>query len=390
MRVASGNIRGAAAWRAALLCVALLPILAGGCGGGRSSPEVGHADVAGARAQIDEFRGIPRFVPPGPGFDARRKLRRQDDLRDSDHERGAVRGRGRAWDEAGRRRGRARSSSCIRIRASRRSGRRASGLRLRSTPTRSRCFAEDPALLGPQIAQAEKARIPVIVLRTTGEGERCEADPAGKTYGTTCVPGPFQRAGRLEADWVIQATERQRGRLGDHVERRYARRLRSWRVSADEFRKRCPTCKLTARGRPDLGLGGKDSLRGPVGARPRPKDRLRDPDLRQHVAVRRAGDPGGAGRRPGEIAAFNGTPFVLKLIQDGDIVAMDVGENPSWLGWAAMDQTFRVMAGEQPVRSEHTPLRVFDDGDVADAGRPPSSTPATGTRTSADTRSCGT
>jgi hypothetical protein len=46
-----------------------------GCGSGRSSPEAGHTDIAGARAQIHEFRGIPKFVPPGPGFDVRGKLR---------------------------------------------------------------------------------------------------------------------------------------------------------------------------------------------------------------------------------------------------------------------------------------------------------------------------
>jgi ribose transport system substrate-binding protein len=72
------------------------------------------------------------------------------------------------------------------------------------------------------------------------------------------------------------------------------------------------------------------------------------------------------------ISTFNGTSFVLKLMQQGDVVAMDAGENLSWLGWAAMDQTFRVIAGETPVRSEHTPLRVFSDDNVGDAGRPPS------------------
>jgi ribose transport system substrate-binding protein len=72
-----------------------------------------------------------------------------------------------------------------------------------------------------------------------------------------------------------------------------------------------------------------------------------------------------------KIAAFNGTPFVLEMLQRRDIVAMDVGENLAWLGWATVDQAFRVLAGEKPAKSEHTPLRVFDDGNVDDAGRPP-------------------
>ena len=71
-----------------------------------------------------------------------------------------------------------------------------------------------------------------------------------------------------------------------------------------------------------------------------------------------------------KIATFNGTPFVLDLVRDEDIVHVDVGENLSWIGWASMDQAFRLIAGERAVRSENTPLRVFDDANVVDAGEP--------------------
>ena len=65
------------------------------------------------------------------------------------------------------------------------------------------------------------------------------------------------------------------------------------------------------------------------------------------------------------IASYNGTPAVLKLIQDGDIMSMDVGENITWLGWAAMDTAGRVLTGQQPIPDgdEKTPLRVFTDCD---------------------------
>ena len=66
-----------------------------------------------------------------------------------------------------------------------------------------------------------------------------------------------------------------------------------------------------------------------------------------------------------KISTFNGTPFALKMIQDGNIVAMDVGENLDWLGWADMDQALRILVGAKPVQSEHTPLRVFDESNVA-------------------------
>jgi ribose transport system substrate-binding protein len=72
-----------------------------------------------------------------------------------------------------------------------------------------------------------------------------------------------------------------------------------------------------------------------------------------------------------KISTFNGTPFALKMIQDGNTVAMDVGENLDWLGWADMDQALRILSGVKPVQSEHTPLRIFDKANVAQAGTPP-------------------
>ena len=72
-----------------------------------------------------------------------------------------------------------------------------------------------------------------------------------------------------------------------------------------------------------------------------------------------------------KISTFNGTPFALKMIQDGDVVASDIGENLDWLGWADMDQALRILTGVKPVQSEHTPLRLFDETNVGEAGKPP-------------------
>ena len=75
-----------------------------------------------------------------------------------------------------------------------------------------------------------------------------------------------------------------------------------------------------------------------------------------------------AGKGTGQvkIASYNGTPDVLKLIQDGDIMAADMGENIGWLGYANMDQAFRILADGPIIQNglEDTPLRVFDDSNV--------------------------
>ena len=73
------------------------------------------------------------------------------------------------------------------------------------------------------------------------------------------------------------------------------------------------------------------------------------------------------------IATFNGTPFVLKMIQDGDTVRMDIGENPAQVGYATIDQVGRVLTGAGPIASgdENIPLRIFTKVNVNEAGTPP-------------------
>jgi ribose transport system substrate-binding protein len=359
--------------RASLGILALtLPVVAflsacGDDGNGGAAP--GRADVIGAMKQVERFKALPRFRPPGPDFDAARELRDkkifeipitsevpfvtafETGMRQAADAVGAElvvytnQGEPSQWIQ-GMRTAIAQGADAITL------------------------LAQDPALLGPQIAQAEKAGIPVIVLRTTGEGEPCQADPDGDTYGTTCVPGPFEQAGRLEADRVIADSDGMADVLV--ITSNDARSTRSLvRAMRDEFRRRCPACELRF---VDVAIPDwAREVRGEVQSA-----LVRDPminyvipiydSMSQYVVP--AIKASGAAERV-KISTFNGTPFVLKMVQDEDIVQMDVGENLSWIGWASMDQAFRAIAGEEPVRSENTPLRVFDDGNVDDAGEPP-------------------
>jgi ribose transport system substrate-binding protein len=69
-----------------------------------------------------------------------------------------------------------------------------------------------------------------------------------------------------------------------------------------------------------------------------------------------------------KISTFNGTPEILKKVEDGDIIAMDVGENLQWIAYAVMDQSMRIIGGLKPVKNPRVPLRVFDDSNIAQAG----------------------
>jgi ribose transport system substrate-binding protein len=70
------------------------------------------------------------------------------------------------------------------------------------------------------------------------------------------------------------------------------------------------------------------------------------------------------------IASYNGTPFTLDFVRDGDLMEMNVGESLSWVGYASIDGIMRMLCGKGEVTKLNTPLYIFDDANVKDAGVP--------------------
>lgn len=71
-----------------------------------------------------------------------------------------------------------------------------------------------------------------------------------------------------------------------------------------------------------------------------------------------------------KIVSYNGTPFVLDMMRDGDIVEMNVGESLGWVGMAGTDANMRLLCGLDPVTKLNTPAYIFTDENVASAGVP--------------------
>lgn len=71
-----------------------------------------------------------------------------------------------------------------------------------------------------------------------------------------------------------------------------------------------------------------------------------------------------------KIASYNGTPFVLDMMREGDIVEMNVGESLGWVGMAGTDADMRLLCGMEPVTVLNTPAYIFTDANVASAGNP--------------------
>lgn len=79
-----------------------------------------------------------------------------------------------------------------------------------------------------------------------------------------------------------------------------------------------------------------------------------------------------AGSREVPIYTFNGTPSILRMVQDGD-VAVNIAENPDWVAYVNMDVAFRAILGEEPIPGESGPIRLIDESNVAETGNPPES-----------------
>ncbi len=73
---------------------------------------------------------------------------------------------------------------------------------------------------------------------------------------------------------------------------------------------------------------------------------------------------------PAKIVSYNGTPFVLDMMRDGDIVEMNVGESLGWVGMAGTDANMRLLCGLDKVTKLNTPAYIFTDANVATAGNP--------------------
>jgi len=184
------------------------------------------------------------------------------------------------------------------------------------------------------------------------------------------VFAPFTRAARLEADWVIVDTN---GKANAVIITDDAVPPSQYIVSAikAEFKAHCPNCEATVLNVPTTDWGTK--------MQPATQSALlADPGVNYVIPIYDSMSqfviPGiAAARRSGEvkIATYNGTPFVLKDIRTKNTVAMDVGESQDWIGHANMDQVLRMITGHKPLPDAQTPIRVFNQSNIAEAGNPP-------------------
>lgn len=228
----------------------------------------------------------------------------------------------------------------------------------------------DPSLVIPQLRKAQEAGIPVQVSHLYQEGEGPDSSYADLV--TSYVSVPFNKSGELSVDYAVSEDGCDVNVLiinaaevppSDGI------------VGAMEGRlsELCPDAKSKVINVPVVDWGTK--------IQPEVQSALQaDPETNWILPIYDSMSlPAEAGVRAAQkgsdvrIASYNGTPDVLKLIQDGDIMAADHGENGDWLAYANVDQMMRTLGGGPIIEDGvvETPLRTFDDTNVDDAGNPP-------------------
>jgi ribose transport system substrate-binding protein len=238
--------------------------------------------------------------------------------------------------------------------------------------------APNPAQVQPQIKAAQAAGIPVVASNIPSEAEDSThlLPPSNFANLTALTPAPYALSAELIADYAIANTpEGEVDALAITSEENPSSPIMKARIE-QKFEELCEGCKLKV-----INVAIPDWAKE---VQPQVQTALQqDPDINwvlpiydtasQYVipAIRAAGKVGQV-----HISTFNGTPFVLKEMADdeGEIVAMDVGENIQQTGWASIDQSLRILSGAEPVEYEGAavPVRVWTAENVAEAGNPPS------------------
>ena len=236
--------------------------------------------------------------------------------------------------------------------------------------------ALNPSQVKAQMQSAKAAHIPVIATHffdkdyskslNTPCGGPAELCAAGLT---ATVNAPFNAATRVEADHII-ADSKAEGHVLLISASDAAPSDGMVAAAKSEFADHCGSCSLQV-----LNLSIADwstKIQPAVQAA-----LLRDPKIAYIVPIFDFGASfaasgiNAAGKAATvKIVSYNGTQSVLTMLQKSGPVQMDVGEPLNWLGYAFMDQSFRVMAGQAPVE-QNTPIRVFTKANIAETGTPP-------------------
>jgi ribose transport system substrate-binding protein len=374
------RLTNAARLAALLTAIALLAFTVAACGGdddedagapttteqsadtGETTAEEGGEGVEAAQELLDEYRAVPEFVDPGAEFDAKEAAGGKHVFiipassqipfvsTIANHMKaigGPIGVRTTIWQNQGQ------PSQWVQgMNAAISQGADAIVL----------LAGNDPAGLQPQIIEAKDKGIPTIVAHLYDDDQESAPNVGG------LVNIPYKLAGRLIASQAIVDTEGDANALVVTINQVKSTEPMVAGIE-EEFEANCPDCKLTF----------TDVTIADVATRIQPNVQsalTADPGINYVIALYDSAEVPfaaagirAAGRADSvRVSTFNGTPEILKMVKDDDLVAMNVGENLHWIAYAIVDQSMRIMGGLEPVENARVPVRVFDDSNIDETG----------------------
>lgn len=327
-----------------------------------------QCNVAPAKQAIDAARPIPKFSAPGPAFDAKKAAGKTVFVIQETSANPFTNGITQAIKEVGDKAG-------IKVTDYPNQGQHTQWVQGMNTAITQKADAIilvgggiNTSYFRPQAEQAANAGIKIITVVNEDISQ-----PKGE-FVTARVGQPYAASAKLDADWVIAESNCDTDLLvltSDEV----LGGVTEVNAIKDEFAKLAPGVKLSFANAPVPEWSTKiaPAVQPAVQSNPKLKWIIPLYDSMSQFVVPAIQIAGGTGRV--KVATFNGTPFVLKMMQDSPDgpVVMNVGESLAWLGYGAMDQAMRALSGVPVVDSgdEHIPLRIFDRNNVKETGVPP-------------------
>ena len=320
------------------------------------------ASYTGAQANLNKHKAVPNFVAPGPAFDAKAKAGGKTIFiipassqipfvsTIANHIKrvaGSVGVKVTIWQNQGQ------PSQWVQGMDAA-VAQKASAIVLLA--------GNDPAGLQPQIKAAKAKGIPTIVAHLYDDNQASAPNVGG------LVNIPYKLAGQLIADQAIADTKGKANALVVTINQ-VKSTVPMVAGIKQEFAKYCSGCKLkfTDVTIADIATKIQPNVQAALTADPKINYVIALYDSAQvpfaAAAIRAAGRIGKV-----KISTFNGTPEILKMVKQGDIVTMNVGENLEWIGYAIADQSMRIMGGLAPVKNARVPVRVFDASNIGQTG----------------------
>jgi ribose transport system substrate-binding protein len=222
----------------------------------------------------------------------------------------------------------------------------------------------DPTQVVPQVTLARSKQIPVVASDTY---DRSQTPATSIDLAVNC---PCADAARLMVDWVAAKTKGDADVLvltASDVKASEA----GEQAFKDEFAKVCPGCRVKYVDVPtgDWASQVQSQVQSALVADPGMDYVLPVYDTMSIWATQAIKQTGRAGKV--KIVTYNGTPSILQMMQEDDVIEMNVGQSNDWMAHIILDQIMRKVGGLPTNAEVSWPLYIWTKDNVAGAGKPP-------------------